>query len=116
MARSFRNETITSNLNGMDTMKNLIFALCLSLSLPFLAQAETPSTVSTAETLNTFININLDDAEKMAEILVGVGPAIAERIVAYRTENGPFSTIEELLNVKGFGVKKMEANLNLLKI
>ena len=100
----------------MDTMKNLIIALCLTLSLPFSALAESTSTVTTAETLNIIININQDNAEKMAEILVGVGPAIAERIVAYRTENGPFNTVNDLLNVKGFGVKKMEANLKLLKI
>jgi len=100
----------------MDTMKNLIIALCLTLSLPFSAWAESTTSVSTAETLNIFININQDNAEKMAEILVGVGPAIAERIVAYRTENGPFNTIEDLLNVKGFGAKKMEANRKLLKI
>ena len=44
---------------------------------------------------------------KELESLPGIGPAIAERIVAYRTEQGKFSEISELMNVKGIGEKKM---------
>lgn len=43
------------------------------------------------------------------EGLPGVGPVLAERIVAYRTEHGPFQAIEDLLSVTGIGERKLES-------
>jgi comEA protein len=40
--------------------------------------------------------------------LPGIGASLAERILLYREENGPFQSIEELMNVKGIGKKKFE--------
>lgn len=40
--------------------------------------------------------------------LPGIGETTAERIVQYRRDHGPFSTLEELMNVKGIGKKKFE--------
>ncbi len=48
------------------------------------------------------VDINTASAEALQQ-LRGVGPAIAERIVAYRTEHGPFTSVEELLEVRGIG-------------
>lgn len=50
------------------------------------------------------ININTADSAALQEIS-GIGPATAEKIIAYRTENGAFQTIEDLKNVKGIGEK-----------
>ena len=36
------------------------------------------------------------------------GEVIAERIIAFRTINGPFSTVDQLLNVEGIGTAKLE--------
>jgi competence protein ComEA len=41
------------------------------------------------------------------ETLHGVGPVLAGRIVAYREENGPFESIEDLLDVPGIGEAKL---------
>ncbi|MDP8305116.1 MAG: helix-hairpin-helix domain-containing protein [Candidatus Chlorobium antarcticum] len=39
----------------------------------------------------------------------GIGPVIAERLIAFRTENGGrVATLQELLKVKGVGLKKLE--------
>jgi competence protein ComEA len=38
----------------------------------------------------------------------GIGPTLAERIVAYRTENGGFSSLDELKQVDGIGEKRFE--------
>lgn len=40
--------------------------------------------------------------------LPGIGPTIAGRIVAYRAETGPFTSVEELMEVEGIGEKKLE--------
>ncbi len=41
------------------------------------------------------------------EQLPGVGPVLAARIAAHREENGPFSTVEDLLDVSGIGEAKL---------
>ena len=40
--------------------------------------------------------------------LPGIGPALADRIVAYRDEFGTFKTLDDLRNVKGIGDKSLE--------
>jgi competence protein ComEA len=50
--------------------------------------------------------INLNTAtQTQLESLPGVGPKAAERILEYRKQNGHFTKIEDLMNVKGFGEK-----------
>ncbi len=53
------------------------------------------------------VNLNRASLQDL-DRLPGVGPTTAERIVAYRTENGPFSQPEDLLNVKGIGPAKFD--------
>ena len=52
--------------------------------------------------------INQAPKEKIVE-LPGIGPVLADRIISYRSNNGGFKRVEELRNVKGIGVKKLEA-------
>lgn len=51
------------------------------------------------------ININTADAVTL-EKLKGIGPAMAQRIIDYRQDNGYFQSIEDLLKVKGIGKAK----------
>jgi len=53
------------------------------------------------------VNINKAGVEELMS-LPGIGPKIAQRIVEYRTQHGPFKRKEELLNVQGIGPKKFE--------
>ena len=55
------------------------------------------------------ININTATSQELS-LLKGVGPSYAEKIVAYREANGPFSQPEDLVNVPGIGAKTFEAN------
>ena len=61
------------------------------------------------------VNINTADAETLTA-LPGIGEVLAERIVAYRREYGPFPTVYGLMNVKGIGEKRMEAILDLITV
>ena len=53
------------------------------------------------------VNINTATEEELIAV-EGIGPALARRIIAYREENGPFQTIDELDNVKGIGPSLIE--------
>lgn len=53
------------------------------------------------------ININSASPEQL-DTLPGIGPAYAERIIAYREEHGGFSSIEELQDIAGIGPKTYE--------
>jgi competence protein ComEA len=51
------------------------------------------------------INLNTASASELQRI-PGIGPAMAERLIAYRQQNGAFHSVEDLLQVSGIGEKK----------
>ena len=53
------------------------------------------------------VRINTATAVQL-EALPGVGPVLAGRIAAYRDEHGPFTAVEDLLDVPGIGEGKLE--------
>ena len=50
------------------------------------------------------VNINTATTEELQD-LPGIGPATADEIIAYRTENGPFKYKLDIMNVPGIGEK-----------
>lgn len=56
------------------------------------------------------VNINTASAEEIAEALNGVGMSKAQKIIEYREQNGPFAHIDELVNVKGIGLRTLDKN------
>lgn len=67
------------------------------------------------ETVSFPVNINTADADTLTA-LPGIGQVLAERILAYRQQNGPFRAIEEITKVEGIGEKKAEAILDLITV
>ena len=56
------------------------------------------------------VNVNSASVEEIAEALKGVGMSKAAAIVNYRNENGEFKHIDELVNVKGIGIRTVDIN------
>jgi competence protein ComEA len=53
------------------------------------------------------INVNTATTTELEE-LPGVGEVIAQAIVDFRTENGPFTSVDQLLDVSGIGDATLE--------
>lgn len=71
-----------------------------------------------AKSLSQFaakININSATEEEL-ELLPGIGPAFAKRIVEFRREYGKFKNIEAIKQVKGIGEKKFQKIRDLISI
>jgi competence protein ComEA len=54
------------------------------------------------------VNINTANAEQIADALNGIGIVKAQAIVDYRTDNGLFSSAEQVVMVRGIGDKTLE--------
>ena len=84
-------------------MKKLIAALMLAcFCLP--AWASQP------------VNVNTASAEEIADNLKGIGLSKAQKIIEYRDANGAFGHIDELVNVKGIGVRTVDQNRGMILI
>ncbi|MBI4971239.1 MAG: helix-hairpin-helix domain-containing protein [Candidatus Omnitrophica bacterium] len=80
----------------------------LSPVSPVLAgKPSQPATAATSTQQLAVINLNTADSAALQQIK-GIGPKMAERVIAYRTEHGRFQKPEELVNVKGIGPVKFE--------
>lgn len=62
------------------------------------------------------VNINTASAEELASALNGVGLPRAQAIVKHREANGPFSSIDQLADVKGIGAKLVERNRDAMMV
>jgi competence protein ComEA len=61
------------------------------------------------------VNINTATFDEL-NALPSIGPTTAQKIIDYRTENGPFSTIEDIMNVSGIGTATFEDIKDLITV
>ncbi|MEX6503020.1 ComEA family DNA-binding protein [Pseudomonas zhanjiangensis] len=99
-------------------------------SLLFAALAATSLATSAADTSKTAppkaeavqvaelgkIDLNSADAATLQRELSGIGESKARAIVAYREANGPFVSVDELLEVKGIGQAILSKNRDKLRV
>ena len=62
------------------------------------------------------VNVNTASAEEIAANLKGIGPSKARLIVEYREANGSFMHVDELINVKGIGIKTIDQNRGMILV
>ncbi len=62
------------------------------------------------------VDINTANAEEISQVLVGIGPSKAQAIVAYREEFGQFEDVDELINVRGIGLRTVDQNRDRLSL
>lgn len=90
----------------MKALKAVVMSLLLALSLPALAvEVEAVKVAAKTQTENR-INLNTADVTQLQE-LKGVGPKTAEAIVQWRDSQGPFTSVDQLLAIKGIGEKTL---------
>ena len=62
------------------------------------------------------LDLNTADAATLQKELAGIGKAKADAIVAYREAHGPFTSVDELLEIKGIGSALLERNRDKIKV
>lgn len=93
------------------------FALCMVIGIFIgrnsrddyykLPQNSTSDTHTSQETITDYrLDINTASKTQLMD-LPGIGELTAERIIEYRTINGPFLSTDDLLQVEGIGEKKL---------
>lgn len=68
----------------------------------------TPGPGTPVSTVAGSININTATADEL-DSLPGIGPALADAIIEYRTDNGPFGSVDELARVPGISARMVDA-------
>jgi len=82
----------------------------------YAATQSSPVEQEQAVAVQASVNLNSADAETLDRELKGIGATKARAIVAYRDEHGPFSSVDELLEVNGIGsatLEKIRSQLSL---
>ena len=87
------------NLRALIGCVAIVCAIAATSRVSYAQQEQAPGAAP-----KTTVNLNTATIEQLAA-LPGIGQKTAERILEYRTKNGGFKKIEELMNVKGIGEK-----------
>lgn len=78
-------------------------------------QVEKNNDSSVKQEAPALLDINSATIEELTD-LPGIGESLAQRIVDYREQNGPFQAVEELLNVSGIGEAKLNRIIDYVTV
>lgn len=95
----------------------LFASVSFSLSAaPATTPATSPTPVVASQQADTRLDLNSADANTLQSTLIGIGKTKAEAIVAYRQANGPFTSVDELLEIRGIGKALLDRNRDKLTV
>ena len=97
----------------------VLFLLCTAVTFALRAAQDRTDYVITAAGNAALAEepLNINEAgEAELDQLPEIGPVLAERIVAYRAEHGPFARVEDLMNVEGIGEVTFEKIRELVTV
>ncbi len=103
----------------MKSLHSFVRVVCLMAALCGGAVAATVVSAAedqAAQQTVSAVNINTASAEQLATGLTGVGATRAAAIVEYRKAHGPFTSKEQLLEVKGIGQSTLDKNADLITL
>ncbi|MBM3310813.1 MAG: helix-hairpin-helix domain-containing protein [Candidatus Aminicenantes bacterium] len=90
-----------------------VAVLAVFLAAPLLAlQSQQPAAGKPEAEKVNLNSAPLDELQKLPRI----GPKVAQRIIDFRKQNGPFKRVEDLLKVKGIGEKLFSQLRNLIVV
>lgn len=93
----------------------LFTAVSLSTNAAPQPETSTPSPIVTLQPAAK-LDLNKADASALQAALVGIGKTKAEAIVEYRKEHGAFTSVDELLEIKGIGKALLDRNRDKLTV
>lgn len=95
----------------------VLCSFCLGYTQVAVAAKAAPAVVAESTSSKAGkLNINSADELALQDHMIGIGAAKARAIVQYREENGPFSSVDDLLEVKGIGIKTLEKSRDQLTV
>ena len=97
--------TATADQSGLNLARLLVDGE--QILVPEIGEVPTAGGAAGAQTAGGKVNINTAD-ETALETLPRVGPAMAKRIIDWRTKNGRFTAVEDLMSVTGVGEKTFD--------
>lgn len=83
----------------------LLALLALPLCLSAAGAAAIPAAPA-AEKMSILLDLNTAGRDELLSVR-GIGPSLAGKIIEYRSAHGPFTRLEQLLEVKGIGEKSL---------
>ena len=102
---------------GRNSIRAVITTQSVTGNAPAQVTETMPQEVAPEEPIEEPIRVNLNTATASElEELPGIGPKLAERIVAWREENGGFVSVEQLMDVNGIAEGKFDEIKDLIYV
>ncbi|QFT54345.1 ComEA family DNA-binding protein [Microbulbifer sp. THAF38] len=94
-----------------------LISVFLAIALSFFSlSALSAEEIEVAQQDSIAVNVNSASAAELADRLVGIGEAKAQLIIEYREQHGPFTSLDQLLNVKGIGAATLDKNRERIRL
>ena len=104
-------------MNGVRRNRIWNAVLCLALLVALGTATGTQAAAAAEKQGDGAQQIDLNSASREQLMQVkGIGPALADRIVEFRKEHGPFRRVEDILKVRGVGEKSLAKLKPYLKV